>query len=386
MFGVLWGIATVIILVSVVNGFRHENEKWLEDMGVNLLVLEYSSFYLKEGVKYPLSYDEEDARFLEANSPLVEEASPQMEEWREMQVGTEKDWFGLTATTSDMRELRDYQLETGRFLSPVDEKNASKVAVIGSRVKETFFGEDTGASAVVGESIVISGVTFEIVGVLAERSGRTDWSVTIPITTYQTSLAKLGQGARWGNMTIYAKLVDQREYEGAVTQVRRMLASKHGFDPADEMAVRVRDFSERRAETNVLLMIMFLITYTIGIVTLAIGAVGVMNIMLVNVRERVREIGLRKAIGASRLAITSQFLVEALTLMVMGGLAGIALGVLVVGVLRALPLPEGFPSPILTLPTIYTALIVNILVGVTAGTYPALVASAFDPIVALRTE
>lgn len=396
MFGVIWGIATVIILVSVINGFRVQNEKWFKDMGIDLLVLEYSHFYVKDGRRYPLMFNEEDADFLEASAFLVESAAPQIEEWREMQVGTKKQWFGLIATTAKIKDIRNYTLEEGRFISVVDEQNASKVVVIGSRVKEEFFGsseQGTSPKAFflpqlppLGAEITISGVTFKVIGVLSPRVGMSDWAVIMPISTYKTSLAALSHGMRWGNMTVYAKLRDQQSFDEAVSQVKSILSARHGFDPQDEMALRVRDFSERRAEVNLLLVILFVITYTIGIITLAIGAVGVMSIMLVNVRERVREIGLRKAVGATSGKIVIQFLAEALTIMVIGGFIGIVLGILVVGLLAKVPFPEGFPTPTLTASTIYSAIIVNLLVGVCAGTYPALQAASLDPILALRSE
>jgi len=166
----------------------------------------------------------------------------------------------------------------------------------------------------------------------------------------------------------------------------KILSARHGFDPNDEEAIRVRDFSERRAEINILMLIMMVISYAIGVMTLAIGAVGVMNIMLVSVRERVREIGLRKAVGASRARILAQFLTEALILTLVGGFVGIALGFLVVGILVKVPLPEGFPPPAISAGIVYSAFMVNIVVGVIAGTYPAMQAASLDPIVALRTE
>ncbi len=384
MFGVVWGIATVIILVAVINGFRISNEKMFQDMGIDLLVMEYSRFYIKEGTRYPLTFDEEDAKFIQANHPEIEFSAPQLEEWREMQVGDKKEWFGINATTPEMKDIRGYILEAGRFITLVDEENSSKVIVIGARVKEEFFGES--GKPVLGSLIAISGKHFQIVGILAERAGFSDWAVIMPISTYKNSLAQLGHGGGWGNRVIYAKLKQQSSYEKTREEIRSMLSARHGFEADDDMAIRFRDFQERRAEANKMLIILFLITYLIGLITLAIGAVGVMNIMLVNVRERVREIGLRKAIGATIFSITAQFLAEALLLMMIGGLIGIVFGTFVVGILRQIPMPEGFPTPIVTIPTIYSALIVNILVGAIAGAYPAYVAASLDPILALRSE
>ncbi len=383
MFGVIWGIATVIILVSVINGFRVENEKMFEYMGADLLVLEYSPFYEANGVRYPLSFDEDDASFIEANSMLIESAAPQIQEWREMQVEDKKRWFGLSATTEKMDDIQRLELASGRFITTVDNENASKVIVIGERVREFFFGNDTD---VIGKKITMSGSTFTIIGVLQEQNTHNDWRTYIPLKTYESAISPMAERRSWGSALIYAKLKDLKRYDQAREEVRRILAARHGFEPTDEEAIRFRDFSEYRSQVNLLLLIMFTITYAIGLITLALGAVGVMNIMLVNVKERIREIGLRKAIGASRPSIGMQFLAEALILMLIGGVIGIILGVFVVGVLRELPLPEGFPVPAISAGIIYTAFAVNILVGIIAGTYPALQAASLDPIVALRTE
>ena len=300
-----------------------------------------------------------------------------------MQVGDTKEWFGLNATTDKMNAIRGYTLSAGRFISPIDYESASKVCVIGSEVKKTFFGENVPA---LGKTIMVSQVGLKVIGVLSERGGRSDYVVIVPLSTYEASFARLTSTRGWGGFVIYARLKDPKRYDEARQKIIKILAARHGFEPKDEEAIRVRDFSERRAEINVLMLIMMVISYAIGVMTLAIGAVGVMNIMLVSVRERVREIGLRKAVGAGRARILAQFLTEALILTLIGGLIGIALGLLVVGVLMKSPLPEGFPPPAVSAGIVYSAIIVNIVVGIVAGTYPAMQAASLDPIVALRTE
>ncbi|OPX23946.1 MAG: hypothetical protein B1H03_00105 [Planctomycetales bacterium 4484_113] len=383
MFGIIWGIATVIILVSVISGFAKQNQQMWKDMGVNLLIMEYAPYFTRDGTRMPLTPDPADAAFIEEYNPLVRAAAPQVEEWRQMQVGAKKDFFGISATTPHMRGIRDYRLAAGRFFGPIDYDNCSKVAVVGCEVKNTLWGE--GAS-VLGKQLAVSGVTFTVIGEMERRRGGSDHRVFIPLSTYEKSLARLGESRGRGNFSIYAALKNQMQYDATQTMLRRMLAARHGFDPSDEEAIRFRDFSRWRQQSQVLLLMMFIVSYFVGVTTLAVGAVGVMNIMLVSVGERVREIGLRKALGAPSGSILGQFLLEALILTLAGGFFGIVLGLTLVGLLRLLPLPEQFPTPVITANTICIAVVVNVVVGLIAGTYPARQAALLDPIVALRTD
>lgn len=383
MFGIIWGIATVIILVSVISGFAKQNEQMWEDMGVNLLIMEYSPYFTKDDTRIPLVPDAGDAGFIAEYNPLVRTAAPQVDEWRQMQVGMKSEYFGVTATTPSMQEIRDYQVAGGRFFGLVDYDACSKVAVLGDDVRKTLWGED---AEPIGEQLSISGVTFTVIGLMPEHRGHSDHSVFIPLSTYEKSLARLGRARGRGNFSIYAALKNQMDYDTAKTMLQRTLAARHGFDPSDEEAIRFRDFSRWRQQSQVMLAMMFIVSYFVGMTTLAAGAVGVMNIMLVSVGERVCEIGLRKALGAPRAAVLGQFLLEALILTLIGGAIGIVLGLALVGVLRQLPLPEEFPTPVATVNTVCIAVVVNIIVGLIAGTYPARRAAGLDPIVALRTE
>jgi putative ABC transport system permease protein len=168
--------------------------------------------------------------------------------------------------------------------------------------------------------------------------------------------------------------------------VKRLLAARHGYDVTDESAIRVRDFAEWRDMAKKIFGMFFAVFYTIGILTLAIGAVGVMNVMLVSVQERTREIGLRKAIGATFYVILTQFMAESLAIALIGGIMGMAVGLLLTGIMRMAPLPDTFPPPVVTATTIYIAVAVNIVVGLLAGTLPARQAASLDPIVALGSE
>jgi len=405
MFGIAWGIATVILLASLVSGFHRQNMRRMEQSGLNMLVLDYGRFGTTEdGARIPLKHDVEDAAFIVANCPYVVKAVPQVESWLSMTVKDKERRFGITASTPDIAEQMELQLAHGRFFNAVDDDSGSRVAVVGYRVAEYFWGEGVNP---VGEeilltvqssrvkrsggsvSISISGpegqsVPFKVIGMLGRERSDPDWHVYIPLSVQESLFGQ--PGVQGGSLSIYATLDSINHYDKGVQMVKRLLAARHGYDVADESAIRVRDFAEWRETAKKIFGMFFAVFYTIGILTLAIGAVGVMNVMLVSVQERTREIGLRKATGATFNVILIQFMAESLAIALIGGFIGMAVGLLLTGIMRLAPLPDSFPPPVVTATTIYIAVAVNVLVGLLAGTLPARQAASLDPIVALRSE
>ena len=383
MLGIVWGIASVIILIGIVSGFYQENLRRWQDFGLNMLVLDYSSSYEVEGTRYPLTPDEKDADFLERENPYVLASAAEIRFYREIQVEEKKQWFPIVATTEKMATLKNLKPSYGRFLTHIDDSYERKVAVIGNRIKETFF-EELEDEKVLGKDIFIGGRVFTVVGVFEQRRTTVDWTCFIPLSTYKSVFGTSGRSH--SELTIYASLRSITDYEKGKTYAIRQLASKYGFNPTDKNAIRVRDFAEWRKSAMTTFLMFFGLFYSVGVMTLAVGAIGVANVMLVAVQERTREIGLRKAVGATPVVIMAQVTIETLVICLIGGVIGIALGLVIVGVMRTLPLPETFPPPIVTLPSIYIALIVDILAGLLSAFYPARRAALLDPIVALREQ
>jgi putative ABC transport system permease protein len=399
MFGIIWGIATVIILVALISGFNEQNVKQMEQNGVNMLVLEYSDTYMKDGVLYPLVPRLEDAAYIAENCPYVKEAVPQVESWTEMTAGQQSHGFHVVASTDEIKDEMELKPEVGRFFNSIDFDTRAKVIVVGYRIADEFFGSGGGGGfggggsssapaetpKAVGKTVSIFGQEFSIIGQLPRQRSQNDWTAYMPLTVFQSVFAT-PTNPLGGNMTIYATLDSPVHYDAGSLMVRKLLNARYGLDPADEDAIRLRDFAEWRKEASAVFLMFFAVFYTIGLLTLTIGAVGVMNVMLVSVQERTREIGLRKALGATPGVIISQFVFETLAITITGGVAGMALGLVIVGALRALPLPDTFPPPVITVSVIIVAAISNIVVGLFASILPSKRAANLDPIVSLRAE
>ncbi len=392
MFGIIWGIAAVIILVAIITGFKARNMSFFAGVGVNKLILRYSDTYKRDGVTYPLDHDTADAQFIVKYCPNVESASCETQTWREMEAVSGEstpgagssgghDWFGVVGVTADYTKVRDYPLRSGRLVNIIDEERTQKVCVAGSRVAEILWGKGVNP---VGQQLNISGVVFDVVGWLESTSGFSDFRVIVPYSTFENSLQSRRRNS---DFTMNVSLRDPRLYDASRIQIQRLLAARHGFDSNDENAIRVQDFARFRDEMMKLFLMLFALVYFVGMMTLAVGAVGVTNIMLVNVKERTREIGLRKAMGATAGQILWQFIAEALILTIVGGIIGITFGLLFVAAMQPLSkVSDAFPLPVVTLLSIGVAAAVNILVGVIAGAYPAGQAAQLDPIVALRNQ
>jgi putative ABC transport system permease protein len=398
MFGIIWGIATVIILVALISGFNEQNVKQMEQNGANMLVLNYSNTYTRDGVAYPLVADLTDAAYIAQNCPYVKEAVPQVSNRTEMTSGQMEHGFNVIASTTEIADTMNLVPEYGRFFNEVDYDSSAKVIVVGYRIADYFFGSGEGGGfgggsstkpviipKSVGKTISIFGQEFTVIGQLPRMRSQSDGSAYLPLTVFRSMFAT-PTNPLGGSLSIYATLDNPLHYDAGAAMVRKLLNARHGLDPSDEDAIRLQDFAEWRKQAATVFLMFFAVFYSIGLLTLTIGAVGVMNVMLVSVQERTREIGLRKALGATPATIISQFVFETLAITVLGGIAGLALGLIIVGALRTLPLPDTFPPPVVTPSVLIVAGASNIIVGLFASILPAKRAANLDPIVSLRAE
>ena len=383
--GVVIGVAAVVAMTAIGAGARARVAETFESMGSNLLVIRSGSTHgggvrSGAGTQPTLTWDDlraiqEEVTGLGHIAPVVATSAQVMAEGQNW--GTQ-----IQGTTPALFSIRNWSLAQGVFFAEDDVTRGAKVAVVGQTVVRNLFGPFVDP---VGQLIRLKNVPFEIVGVLA-RKGQSafgsdqDDVVFVPISTFRSRIeAGLGQ---FIDGTILASAVTPEATGRAETQVESLLRSRHRIRPGEPDDFTVRNVGDVAAAQEEGAATMTSLLAGIALVSLVVGGIGIMNIMLVSVKERTREIGLRMAVGARPRDVLTQFLVEAVSLSLIGGLIGVALGL---GV--AFALAARFTWPMLVQPAVVVlALSSSAAVGVGFGLYPAFQASRLDPITALRYE
>jgi putative ABC transport system permease protein len=389
MLGIVIGVAAVIIIISVGAGAQSLILAQVKSLGTNLIgVLPGKSeetgppASVMGIVITTLTYDDAMALADKNNTPYITSVVAYAKgvatvNWRDHSVDT-----NISGTTNGYLETENGEVEVGRFFNKDEEKSLVKIAVLGSQVKKDLFGE----SDAVGQKIKIKKEAFEVIGVMKKRGTvafqNYDDQIFVPISTAQ----KLLLGVDHINL-IRAKIDHEEHIDQAIADVKRVLRERHDItNPADD------DFSVRSAAQalDVITQITNALKYflaAIAALSLVVGGIGIMNIMLIAVTERTREIGLRKAIGATNKNILSQFLAEAISITLIGGILGMVLGVLIsLFISTGAHLLSYEWDFIISPASIVLALSISFLVGLVFGTYPARRASHLDPIEALRYE
>ena len=378
MLGVIIGVASVIMLVAIGAGARTYIHQELGNLGTNILIVVPGKTSTKGGFHPPtastirkLVYD--DAIILKRRSRHIADAVPIILGSSKVKYQNQSRDNNVVGCTETYFELRNLAVESGRFLSASDVDSKRKVCILGRTVKRGLFGDRNALGAVVS----IGDGKYRVIGVM-EKKGVTlgidfDDIVFIPTTTAQ----ELFDTDSLFNITI--KIKTAAEIEPAVEEIRQILMKRH----ANKEDFTVMSQDEMLGVMNKVLGIMTAVLAGIAAISLLVGGIGIMNIMLVSVRERTREIGIRKALGAKNRDILVQFLAESVTLSLFGGIGGVLFGGLVaVGLplfLPYLPMQISWWSVIL-------AFFFSASVGVFFGVYPARKASLYDPIIALRYE
>jgi putative ABC transport system permease protein len=386
MLGIIVGVAAVIVMVGLGQGAARATREAIRKLGTNVLYVQPNSQQsrgVSQGLGTAQSLKVEDAEYILRTCPTVKAVSP---EYRDGGVTVEykqnNSRTNVYGTTPDYFEIRNMPIAKGRTFTRGEVEGKARVAVIGDEVREELFGE----SSPLEKIIRINGQGFEVIGVTARRGGsgwrNPDDQVTMPLST---AMRRLFGKDRLSGISVQA--VSEEKMRQAEEEIYAAMAKAHRQGPNDEPDVRMfnqGDLTESAAEQSTFLTMLLA---GVALVSLVVGGIGIMNIMLVSVTERTREIGIRKAIGAKRKDILYQFLIESVTLSLVGGLIGIILGV-GVGMWMAAPQDSGglaFPM-LLSLPPILISFGFSAVVGVFFGIYPAVKASALNPIEALRYE
>jgi putative ABC transport system permease protein len=390
MLGMAWGIATVVMLLAYGDGFGRACEAIFANFGTKLMIMVPGRTSMqaggqKAGAQVRFTIDDVDT--LTTNLPQITHITPEVDKQANIQFDTRTFTFEVTGDYPNVDSIRALKLGTGRFFNMQDQMQRARVAVIGSEAKEKLF---SGRNAL-GERIRIDGLSFEVVGILSTKMQEGDDDINraiyVPFTTMSDLKDTHYLDSIWFNY-------ETPEYERLEQSARAVLGTEHKFNPTDRRAVRVFNLMEQVHQFEVITIGLKILLGFIGTLTLGIGGVGLMNIMLVSVTQRTREIGVEKALGARRGHILLQFLAEALAITFMGGVLGIILAYGVSLSVGRLTLYSAFAKNaeagdirlIIAPGTLIVATLILTVVGLISGMVPAVRASRLDPIEALRYE
>jgi putative ABC transport system permease protein len=390
MLGMAWGIATVVMLLAYGDGFGKACEAIFANFGTKLMIVVPGRTSMqaggqKAGAQVRFTLDDVDT--LTTNLPQITHITPEVDKQCSIQFDTRTFTFDVTGDYPNVDSVRALKLDTGRFYNMEDQLQRARVAVIGSEAKQKLF---SGRNAL-GERIRIDGLSFEVVGVLTAKMQEGDDDINRAIYVPFTSMSELKDthylDSIWFNY-------ETPEYERLEQSARAVLAGEHKFSQTDRRAVRVFNLMEQVHQFEVITIGLKILLGFIGTLTLGIGGVGLMNIMLVSVTQRTREIGVEKALGARRAHILAQFLAEALTITFIGGVLGVILAYAVSLSVGRLTLYSAIAKNgeagdirlIIAPGTLLVATMILAVVGLISGMIPAIRASRLDPIEALRYE
>jgi putative ABC transport system permease protein len=390
MLGMAWGIATVVMLLAYGDGFGRACANIFANFGTKLFIVVPGRSSMQSGGEKagaPIRLTLDDVDLLITNIPQITHITPSCSKDAIVQYDTRSFTMPVNGEYPNTFTIRALGLAQGRFYNPEDQVQHARVAVIGSETKDKLF---SGRSAV-GEHLRLNGISFEIVGVLSPKMQAGDDNINRVVYVPFTSMSDLKDthylDSVWFNY-------ETNDYERIEKSVRYIMAMQHKFNPADRRALFVFNLMEQVHQFEIITLGLKILLGFIGTLTLGIGGVGLMNIMLVSVTQRTREIGVEKALGARRRHIFLQFLAEALTITFIGGFLGIILAYAVAFSVGRLTLysamaqhAEAGDIRLMINPvTLFVAVLILSAVGLISGMIPAVRASRLDPIEALRYE
>jgi putative ABC transport system permease protein len=378
MLGVIIGVAAVITMVALGSGAQRAIDQQLQSLGANLLTVNSGMWFMRGVSRQQNTLEIADAELLGRDASRLSAVVPEMSIREQVKVGNRNLNVSVTGTTPNYASVQAFSIETGRMFTASDDAARRRVAVVGADIPGML---DTDAASMIGRTLLVRAVPFEVVGVF-ERKGAVGMSnpdddVWVPLQTARYRLT--GQDAL---QSITVEVSPDSTIEQAMVDIERVLRRAHGIPPGRDNDFAIFDrktFFNARAQATEIFS--FLLAGIAG-VSLVVGGIGIMNIMLVTVTERTREIGIRMALGATRASIMLQFLVESVTLCVLGGLLGILLGS---GLSMLLAKFAGWQTYV-TAGSVLLSFGFAATVGLVFGLMPARRAARLDPIEALRHE
>jgi putative ABC transport system permease protein len=394
MLSVIWGVASLMLLLSYGQGFGIALVSAFDQIGKDLIVIFPGQTSLQAGGERSgrrILLELADVEAIREGVPTVEAVSPEVRRFLPVSLGYRVRDYSVAGVYAAFERIRSMEMDTGRFLSEDDVSQRRRVVVIGARLRTELF---SGRPAV-GSEVKIGGVRFTVIGVLSKKTQITNYNTPDDLTAFvpYTSLSTLMDIRYLNNIVVLP--VSNRFRDRLIPDLRAALARAHNFNVRDERAVDILDWNKFRGIVTSLSLGLNVLLTVIGALTLSIGAIGVMNIMLVSVTERTREIGVLKALGARRRHILAQILLEGTTLTAAGGLVGFLLAAGITRLIGSLPLlgpifEDTSGRGDIRLGISFSALLISsgvlIAVGLISALLPAIRAARLDPVQAIRSE
>jgi putative ABC transport system permease protein len=395
MFGLVWGIASVILLVGLGRGFVVDQKKHMETLGKDLVIVWGGRTSAQAGGRAAgreIRLNVEDAELIRDECYLVKNVSPELRRTIPEVSQFNSANRGVVGMWPSYQDFRSLKISEGRRITDDDEREGRRVLVLGSKAYRQLFPGQPG----IGGTVLVKSVPYTVVGILQEKKQNSNYSgpdndyLFAPYSAVSRDFPppeKPGAGVTRGYLDdIVFEVGDPEEHEAAVLQVRRTVGRVRHFDPLDKDALFIWDTMDGAKQLAKIFGVVTLFFGCVAIVTLCLGGIGVMNIMLVSVSERTREIGTRKAMGATKRDILRQFFAESAMLTVASGILGLSLGMGTCVAMTVVPLPDFVPHPIVSPISIILSILTLSLITVTAGMYPAQRAADMTPVESLRYE
>jgi putative ABC transport system permease protein len=394
MFGIIWGIASVILLVGLGKGFSKDQKERLRTIGVDLAIVwggrtSAQAGGYAAGRNIRLSVD--DAIAIKNECYLIKTVSPELRRSVQEVSAFNAANRAVRGVWPEYQRFRSLKTSEGRLMSEADEQYSNRVVVLGVEAAQQLYP----GKPAIGAILTMNGVPYQVIGVLEKKkqngsygSGPDNTQLFVPYSAMARDMPppeRPGIQPGWIN-NLVVEVQNPEEHEKAVKQIYRVLGRRHHFDPEDKDSLFVWDTLNGAKLTERIFSVMTMFFGAVAVMTLLLGGIGVMNIMLVTVTERTREIGVRKALGATAKDIGRQFLTEAAILTTVSGILGFISGVGICLVMKLAPMPDFIPHPVISPLAIIGSLLTLSVITIAAGVYPANRAAGLTPVECLRSE